>query len=44
MQAKEAKNIDMTPRTDNSVITTSSGDKIRVVSGDSSDKLRIKWK
>ncbi len=42
-QAKEAKNIDMSPRVDNSVITTSSGDKIRVVSGDSSDKLRIKW-
>ena len=42
-QAKESKNIDMSPRADNSVITTSSGDKIRVVTGDSSDKLRIKW-
>lgn len=42
-QAKESKNIDMSPRVDNSVITTSSGDKIRVVTGDSSDKLRIKW-
>ena len=43
MQAKEAKNIDMSPRTDNSTITTSSGDKIKVVTGNSSDKLRIKW-
>ena len=34
----------MTPRVDNSVVTTSSGDKIRVVSGNSSDKLRIKFK
>ena len=42
--AKKANNIDMTPRTDNSVVTTSSGDKIRVVSGNSSDKLRIKFK
>ena len=42
-QAKESKNIDMSPRADNSVITTSSGDKIRVVTGNSSDKLRIKW-
>ena len=42
-QVKESKNIDMSPRTDNSVITTDSGDKIRVVSGNSSDKLRIKW-
>ena len=41
--AKKANNIDMTPRVDNSTITTSSGDKIRVVSGNSSDKLRIKW-
>ena len=42
-QVKESKNIDMSPRTDYSVITTDSGDKIRVVSGNSSDKLRIKW-
>jgi len=42
--AKKANNIDMNPRVDNSVITTSSGDKIRVVSGNSSDKLRIKFK
>ena len=42
--AKKANNIDMTPRADNSVVTTSSGDKIRVVSGNSSDKLRVKFK
>lgn len=42
--AKKAKNINMDPRTDNSSIITKSGDTIRVVSGDSSDKLRIKWK
>ena len=41
---KKANNIDMTPRADNSVVTTSSGDKIRVVSGNSSDKLRVKFK
>ena len=41
--AKKAKNINMDPRADGSSITTNSGDKIRVVSGDSSDKLRIKW-
>ena len=41
--AEKANNIDMNPRVDNSTITTSSGDKIRVVSGNSSDKLRIKW-
>ena len=42
--AKKAKNINMDPRSDASSITTKSGDTIRVVSGDSSDKLRIKWK
>jgi hypothetical protein len=42
--AKVAKNINMDPRQDDSSITTKSGDQIRVVSGDSSDKLRIKWK
>jgi hypothetical protein len=42
--AKVAKNINMDPRQDGSSITTKSGDQIRVVSGDSSDKLRIKWK
>ena len=42
--AKTAKNINMDPRQESSTITTNSGDKIRVVSGDSSDKLRIKWK
>ena len=41
--AEKANNIDMNPRVDNSTITTSSGDKIRVVSGNSSDKLRVKW-
>ena len=41
--AKEAKNINMDPRSDNSTIKTEYGDKIRVVSGNSSDKLRIKW-
>jgi len=42
--AKKSKNINMEPRQDASSIVTSSGEKIRVVSGDSSDKLRIKWK
>jgi len=42
--ARTAKNINMDPRQEPSTITTKSGDKIRVVSGDSSDKLRIKWK
>lgn len=41
--AKDAKNINMDPRADNSIIKTKQGDKIRVVSGNSSDKLRIKW-
>lgn len=41
--AKRANNINMDPRTDNSTIKTNQGDKIRVVSGNSSDKLRIKW-
>ena len=40
---KNAKNIDMQPRVDNSVISTSAGSKVKVVSGNSSDKLRIKW-
>ena len=43
-QAKAAKNIDMSPRSDNSNVMSSSGQKIRVVSGDDSSKLRIKWK
>jgi|TARA_R110001599_G_scaffold102934_2_gene262161 hypothetical protein len=42
--AKKSKNINMDARVDNSSMTTSSGNKIRVVSGESSDKLRIKWK
>jgi len=41
--AKKAKNIDMQPRVDNSSISTPAGQKIKVVSGNSSDKLRIKW-
>lgn len=41
--AKQAKNINMDPRSDNSTIKTEYGDKIRVVSGNSSDRLRIKW-
>ena len=43
-QARDAKNIDMSPRSDNSNVMSSSGQKIRVVSGDDSSKLRIKWK
>jgi len=42
--ARKAKNINMDPRSDASSITTKSGNQIRVVSGESSDKLRIKWK
>lgn len=42
--AASAKNIDMTPRQDNSAITTPSGTKYKVVSGDSSSKLRIKMR
>jgi hypothetical protein len=42
--AKKAKNINMDPRQEGSTVVTNSGDKIRVVSGESSDKLRIKWK
>ena len=34
----------MEPRKDASSIVTSGGEKIRVVSGTASDKLRIKWK
>jgi len=41
--AKKAKNIDMQPRVDNSSISTPTGQKIKVISGNSSDKLRIKW-
>ncbi|REJ61650.1 MAG: hypothetical protein DWQ21_09405 [Bacteroidetes bacterium] len=39
--AKEAKNIDMNPRQEGT-IQTKSGQKFRVVSGDSSSKLKIK--
>jgi len=41
---KKSKNINMEPRKDASSIVTSGGEKIRVVSGTTSDKLRIKWK
>jgi len=41
---KKSKNINMEPRKDASSIVTSGGEKIRVVSGTASDKLRIKWK
>ena len=39
--AKEAKNIDMGPRQEG-IVKTKSGQKFRVVSGDSSSKLKIK--
>jgi len=42
--AKKANNINMEPRSDNSQVMTKGGQQIRVISGDSSDKLRIKWK
>ena len=41
--AKEANNINMNPRQDASSVTTPSGNNVRVVSGDSMDKLRIRW-
>ena len=41
--AKDAKNIDMNPRQEG-VIQTKAGQKFKVVSGDSSSKLRIKLK
>ena len=40
--AAKSKNIDMSPRTDNSVIPQSDN-KVRVVQSDSSDRLRVKW-
>ena len=40
--AAKSKNIDMSPRTDNSAIPQSDN-KVRVVQSDSSDRLRIKW-
>jgi len=42
--ARKAKNINMDPRSDGSSVMTKQGNQIRVVSGESSDKLRIKWK
>jgi len=41
--AAKSKNIDMSPRTDNSAIAPTDN-KVRVVQSDSSDRLRIKWK
>lgn len=41
--ARQAKNIDMSPRSDNSSVVNSNGQKIRVVSGKDSSKLRVKW-
>ena len=41
--AAKSKNIDMSPRTDNSAMTPMDN-KVRVVKSDSSDRLRIKWK
>ena len=38
----KSKNIDMTPRVDNSAIPQSDN-KVRVVQSDSSDRLRVKW-
>lgn len=39
---KKSKNIDMTPRSDNSAVPNSNN-KVRVVENDSSNRLRIKW-
>ena len=39
---KKSKNIDMTPRSDNSA-APNSNNKVRVVENDSSNRLRIKW-
>ena len=41
--AKEANNINMDPRKDAGSVVTPSGEKVRIVSGDNMDKLRIKW-
>ena len=43
-QAKASKNIDMSPRVDNSSVVNSNGQKVKVVSGNDSSKLRVKWK
>jgi len=43
-QAKLSKNIDMSPRADNTSVINSNGQKVKVVSGNDSSKLRIKWK
>ena len=41
--AKEANNINMDPRKDSGSVVTPSGNNVRVVSGDSMDKLKIRW-
>ena len=41
--AKEANNINMDPRKDAGSVTTPSGNNVRVVSGDSMDKLKVRW-
>ena len=41
--AKEANNINMDPRKDAGSVTTPSGNNVRVVAGDSMDKLKIRW-
>ena len=42
-QAKLSKNIDMSPRADNTSVVNTNGQKIKVVSGNDSSKLRVKW-
>ena len=42
-QAKEANNINMNPRKDSSSVSTPSGSNVKVVSGNSMDKLRVRW-
>jgi len=42
-QVKLSKNIDMNPRSDNTSVVNSNGQKIKVVSGNDSSKLRVKW-
>ena len=42
-QAKLSKNIDMSPRADNTSVVNTNGQKIKVVSGNDSSKLQVKW-
>ena len=41
--AKEANNINMTPRKDAGSVLTPSGNNVKVVAGENMDKLRIRW-